>query len=394
MLRNGRGNGVSTDDYKKYELDDPEIKKNSSKNDIHVLARVSNKLVVVVTLIFSLIGVSTLFFTGGFSGNKNSVISSAFVRQQEEEQSVETFVHDNPNHPWHWTRKNLPGRELSEKKDCGGIVYGDLYRKYHEEGWIVFTSCSLQNNAATIIEPVAEFTKQVEKNRLANAKIKEVKDLALDPDTLEFIEFLHGSTRAFPFQTLNFPKGTQQNLHSDLAHFDTYPRTMMCAAWVALEDTSEDNGPLRFYPKSHQWGTWDPDEIGMPHKYSYDESNYGNAMEVNYGNELEVAMKHSGLNERVASDLKKGQTFIWAAGLVHGGSKQKNRELTRLSQVSHYYFEGSQYYWVPKLSDLTKGRIYYRDGIKPCKKQFVPNIDSEEYHSCADAEMKSFRKGL
>ena len=65
---------------------------------------------------------------------------------------------------------------------------------------------------------------------------------------MEFLEYLHGGRRLFPYQTLNFPKGTQQPLHSDLVHFDTSPRTLMTAAWVALEDMNPDNGPLQFVP--------------------------------------------------------------------------------------------------------------------------------------------------
>ena len=106
--------------------------------------------------------------------------------------------------------------------------------------------------------------------------MKEVKELATDPDTLTFIDYIHGGRRVFPFQTLNFLNGTEQKLHSDLIHFDTSPRTLMTAAWVALEDMNENNGPLRFYPKSHQYGTWDYDEIGLPNKVSIpDQDNYG-----------------------------------------------------------------------------------------------------------------------
>lgn len=45
------------------------------------------------------------------------------------------------------------------------------------------------------------------------------------------------------------------------SHFDTMPRTLMTAAWTALEDMNENNGPLVFYPRSHHLGTLDWDEV-------------------------------------------------------------------------------------------------------------------------------------
>ena len=42
--------------------------------------------------------------------------------------------------------------------------------------------------------------------------------------------------------------------------------------------------------------------------------------------------------------LKKGQALIWASNLLHGGSAHRDKGRTRHSQVTHYYFEGCQYY--------------------------------------------------
>ena len=51
-------------------------------------------------------------------------------------------------------------------------------------------------------------------------------------------------------------------------------------------------------------------------------------------------------NERVREialaprQLEPGQALIWAANLFHGGSPIVDTTRTRLSQVTHYYFEG------------------------------------------------------
>ena len=56
---------------------------------------------------------------------------------------------------------------------------------------------------------------------------------------------------AAPIQGLLFKYPTQQAIHQDTVHFSTFPRDLMLAAWVALEDISIDNGPLEYIPNSH-----------------------------------------------------------------------------------------------------------------------------------------------
>ena len=54
------------------------------------------------------------------------------------------------------------------------------------------------------------------------------------------------------FQSINFLKGSQQKAHSDSIHMTTFPLGYLVAGWIALEDVSEDQGPLFVYPGSHQ----------------------------------------------------------------------------------------------------------------------------------------------
>jgi hypothetical protein len=56
---------------------------------------------------------------------------------------------------------------------------------------------------------------------------------------------------------------------------------------------------------------------------------------------------------------RKGQALIWAANLMHGGSPQLNKALTRWSQVTHYFFENCAYY-TPMMSDPFFGKIDFR----------------------------------
>lgn len=290
------------------------------------------------------------------------------------------YVHDNPLHPWHWTRELPPDPVISKLKDCDGVLYEDLYDQFHREGWVVFRSCSLQRDAE-VLNKVANFTATIKTDRVVDAKVKQVKMLGSDQDTMRLINYLHGGRYAHPYQTLNFPVGTQQGLHSDLVHFDSQPRTLMTAAWVALEDMNENNGPLRFYPRSHRFGTWDFEETGLHYKYKTGEDPADD--QSNYSKELERAMAAAGLKEVQASTLKKGQTFLWAAALVHGGSKQKDLSLSRLSQVTHYFFDGYEYLWQPRSSDRGKGKIQYIRMDEPsCGRQFMKLPHGSTYFSC------------
>jgi hypothetical protein len=58
-------------------------------------------------------------------------------------------------------------------------------------------------------------------------RIREVKQIAANKLILKILERLYGRS-PFPFQTLNFPVGSQQPLHSDALHFHTYPLGYMC----------------------------------------------------------------------------------------------------------------------------------------------------------------------
>lgn len=179
----------------------------------------------------------------------------------------------------------------------------------------------------------------------------DVKAVACNPRVLALLAKLYGR-RAFPFQTLNFPVGTQQHAHSDSIHFSSIPERFMCGVWLALEDIGPDAGPLMYYPGSHKLpiltnemlGRLSDTSAGVQEPY---EETWRNLVVV-YGFQPETFC------------AKKGQALIWAANLLHGGSPQHDLTLTRWSQVTHYYFEDSIYY-TPAASDAAIGKLQLRD---------------------------------
>jgi ectoine hydroxylase-related dioxygenase (phytanoyl-CoA dioxygenase family) len=160
-----------------------------------------------------------------------------------------------------------------------------------------------------------------------------VRAIALDKSLLRILNQLY-KRPAKPFQTLNFKKGTQQKAHSDTIHFNSIPGGFMCGIWVALEDIGLEQGPVFYYPKSQTLPEVTFYDVGIEGSYS----NY--AAYESYLSDL-IAIKT--LKKKTLT-LKKGDVFIWAANLIHGGSFQSNYDLTRYSQVTHYYFDGCQYY--------------------------------------------------
>ena len=79
----------------------------------------------------------------------------------------------------------------------------------------------------------------------------DVRRIAANSEILGLLSKLYGR-RAIPFQTLNFPTGTQQHMHTDSVHFSSIPPRFMCGVWLAFEDIHEEAGPLIYYPGSHK----------------------------------------------------------------------------------------------------------------------------------------------
>lgn len=184
------------------------------------------------------------------------------------------------------------------------------------------------------------------------ASNKDVQAIAANATVLDLLSRLYGR-RAFPFQTLNFPVGTQQHLHTDAVHFSSIPPKFMCGVWLAMEDIHQDAGPLCYVPGSHKWPMIDNCMIARK----------GAGVAVDSAQSPFHDAWHALIAEHQAETqhflARKGQALIWSANLLHGGSVQNDPKLTRWSQVTHYYFDDCVYY-TPALSDEYLGRLALR----------------------------------
>lgn len=193
----------------------------------------------------------------------------------------------------------------------------------------------------------------------------DVRAIAANPAVLTLLGKLYGR-EAFPFQTLNFPVGTQQHPHTDSIHFSSLPERFMCGVWLAFEDTHPDAGPLIYYPGSHRWPIVTNAMIGRRGW-----QNRSPSAQTPFEAVWRAMVDTSGI-ERDTFFARKGQALIWAANLLHGGSVQNDPTRTRWSQVTHYYFKDCIYY-TPAFSDEPLGRFDLRTVTNIASGEIEPN---------------------
>ena len=179
-----------------------------------------------------------------------------------------------------------------------------------------------------------------------------IKNLCLHPKLIKTLEFLYNK-EAFPFSTINFIKGSNQPLHSDVIHFHTMPQLWMSGVWVALEDTTTENGTLNIVPGSHKWSVYDYQSLGLPHPDDYKDGEKNN---YRIYEDLITNLVETHDVDVKSVPLKKGQALIWAANLLHGGMKIVDENKTRLTQAIHYFYKDCTRYYHPMFSNINEGK--------------------------------------
>lgn len=194
---------------------------------------------------------------------------------------------------------------------------------------------------------------------------EDVHAIASNPAILDLLSKLYGR-RAFPFQTLNFPVGTQQAPHADSVHFSSLPERFMCGVWLAMEDIAAEAGPLFYVRGSHRWPIISNAMIGR--------RGYGSDLhsaQAPYADAWQALCET--LDKKQEPFLaRKGQALIWTANLLHGGSRQTDPTLTRWSQVTHYFFDDCIYY-TPAFSDEAIGQLALRNLVSVSDQTPKPN---------------------
>lgn len=197
----------------------------------------------------------------------------------------------------------------------------------------------------------------------------DVLSFATNQSIIKLLQELYGR-KPIPFQTLNFPVGTQQTIHNDQVHFSSIPERFMCGVWIAMEDIDDDNGGLEYYPGSHKIQSYVNEHIAACSSAQDKPLDHY----VRYGDLWKkLIAKYDIKPERFYA--KKGQALIWSSNLLHGGVRHLDPSRTRWSQVTHYFFENCAYY-TPMLSDPAFGNTRYRKITDITNDTPIPNIYS------------------
>ena len=214
-----------------------------------------------------------------------------------------------------------------------------LRRQFAEKGYVVIETDVDPEICERIKESLApQFAVE---RRIMNywKHNSDVRTIALDLKVFEILRHLYRANPR-PFQTLNFDCGTEQGLHSDAMHFNSDPPGMMCGVWVALEDVTERNGPLLYCPGSHRlpFYCWSDTGLATESRPDLRSGAYSDW----------IIEKTASLVQETAL-LSRGEAMVWAANLLHGGSRILDPGSSRWSQVTHYFFEGTERFVTPLL---------------------------------------------
>lgn len=282
-----------------------------------------------------------------------------------------------------------------QRADCSGRTYAELARRFHEQGYLIFTPCTFQRKRE-LLDGIEQFTIHAAKNVIqrnrgegcqgskdaVNKKTcqfdvvggerkpiqdglmnawksnQATHDVATCSEVRELLALLHGGAKVAPFQTKNWYLGSMVPTHADLVFHDTWPRRgLLVGTWLALEDVSPLAGPLVYYPGTHNGSLWDFEGLNLtrsasqPHDLNEALKNPYQA----YANRIHQVAATRGLRP-VQALLKRGEMLVWRGNLLHGGATVMDWNLTRKALTTHYFVsEPGQRHWNP-LASAASGR--------------------------------------
>lgn len=157
------------------------------------------------------------------------------------------------------------------------------------------------------------------------------RDLVFDPTILALVrELIRRPIRRIT--GLLFERGSQQSLHVDTWYgLGSDVPGGMVGVWFALDDVDDRNGPLLYVPGSHR--TWP--EVNYSQAASRVRRLTLKDLPVR---DAAYSAAHRLLARAEAFRPRAGDVGIWHEQLLHGGSRIRDLNRTRMSVVAHYRF--------------------------------------------------------
>ena len=179
---------------------------------------------------------------------------------------------------------------------------------------------------------------------------KVIKKIAYKKKVIKYLNFLYDKVPV-AFSTINFKTGTEQPVHSDYIHFGTLPELYLAGVWFALVKVDINNGPLVVVPGSHKLPIIEFANLNLPIPKNSKDLKYNYTIYESYLSEL---IKNKKL-KRKELHVNQGDSIIWAANLMHGGTKILGKDRSRYSQVVHYHFKNLEKIYNPCYSNRIHG---------------------------------------
>jgi ectoine hydroxylase-related dioxygenase (phytanoyl-CoA dioxygenase family) len=146
------------------------------------------------------------------------------------------------------------------------------------------------------------------------------------------------------YTTLYYERGSAQPIHRDTPYFCTRPEYRYLGVWVALEDSTSENGCLEVIRRGHLVPELKREEMALKHYATLDEvpSSSTTLWDAYQTTVLQTCLEQGLTVEKV--EVKAGETVIWHPQLPHGGSAINNILKSRHSLVLHVTPVGTPVY--------------------------------------------------
>jgi len=139
--------------------------------------------------------------------------------------------------------------------------------------------------------------------------------------------------------SLSFEYGSQQPIHLDTWYMPSRVMNGMIASWIAIDEVTDVNGPLLYYPGSHMIKPFsmNPEAPSMTGRIVDRQGADKGEKHNEFGNYIKEQMEKRGITG-VEFKAKPGDLLIWHGNLLHGGVPIKDdMKTTRRALVTHYH---------------------------------------------------------